>query len=543
MRAKIDTQKIVKGIDAGLYLLNRNLRILWANKIIFNWFSFKEKDLCRKHCYKIFKQSRHICKVCCIPEVFKTGQTKKIVIAYPTKEGKKHYFQLVASPIKENNKVSYVLGFLQDISKTVKKDKDRLKLINKLKYMYQQLLVANKRLEKDIGKLKTLNKNTKVLKAFLENRYRKKIKEANRLKEELKDIIKVTGVVSIGSDLKKICTLVARLACKILHTQGCTLRLVDKEQGILVVKGGCGLSRGFLNKTPLKIGEGLNGYVVKTGRPIIVDDVKNDRRIKYPTIVKKENVCSALCVPIKFKGKVLGVISAYSKTPRHFSEEEMRLLTAFASQVAIAIKEAQDYEDIHMNYFNTIHALVLAVEARDPYTRGHTERVTQYAIEVARELKMPAEELEILRYAGEVHDVGKISIPDFILNKPGKLTPTEKAQVELHPIRGAEMLEPLEFLKPAIPIVRHHHERYDGAGYPDGLKRERIPILSRILACADAFDAMTSDRPYRTRRLTLEEALREIENNSGSQFDPNIAHLFIRITRRSRRKGPLVKSI
>jgi HD-GYP domain-containing protein (c-di-GMP phosphodiesterase class II) len=128
-----------------------------------------------------------------------------------------------------------------------------------------------------------------------------------------------------------------------------------------------------------------------------------------------------------------------------------------------------------------------------------------------------------------VHDIGKISIPDYILNKPGRLTPDERAVIELHPVKGAEVLEPLEFLKPAIPIVRHHHERYDGTGYPDGLEKERIPLMSRILACADAFDAMTSQRPYRRRRLTIREALEEIKNNSGSQFDPKISHLFIRV--------------
>ncbi|MFA4842546.1 MAG: HD-GYP domain-containing protein [Candidatus Omnitrophota bacterium] len=192
-------------------------------------------------------------------------------------------------------------------------------------------------------------------------------------------------------------------------------------------------------------------------------------------------------------------------------------------------------KELHKNYFDTVHALVLAEEARDPYMHGHTERVTEYALSIARGLNLAEHEIELLRYAAEVHDIGKISIPDFILSKPGKLTPAERAIIELHPAKGAEMLEPLEFLKPALPIVRHHHEHYDGTGYPDRLQRERIPVLARILACADSFDAMTSDRPYRNQKLTVEEALAEIKNNSGSQFDPHIANSFIRSIRSQNR--------
>jgi len=205
----------------------------------------------------------------------------------------------------------------------------------------------------------------------------------------------------------------------------------------------------------------------------------------------------------------------------------------FASQAAVAIQEAKLCEDIHRTYFNTIRSLVLAMEARDPYTRGHADRVTRYSISIARELGLTEQDIEILRYAGEVHDVGKIAISDLVLNKPGKLTPSERASIEVHPVRGAEMLEPLQFLRPAIPLVRHHHERYDGRGYPDGLAKDGIPVMARIMACADAFDAMTSDRPYRKSRMTIENALFEIEENMGTQFDPKIARVFIKIIRKS----------
>jgi putative nucleotidyltransferase with HDIG domain len=284
----------------------------------------------------------------------------------------------------------------------------------------------------------------------------------------------------------------------------------------------------------LKLGESLTGKAALSKKVLQVYDIDKNPAIKYRDLLRREGARSILAVPIIFQNKTTGVISVYSRNKRRFSEEEIRILSLFASQAAVAIQESRYCDDIHLNYFNTIHTLVLAIEARDPYTRGHTERVTKYSIEIARNFNMSREELEVLRYAAEVHDIGKISIPDFILNKPGRLTSAERAMIELHPIKGAEILEPLDFLKEALPIVRHHHERYDGTGYPDGLDKDRIPIMARIITCADSFDAMTSERPYRRRKLTVEEAITEIRNNTGSQFDPRIASNFIKLLQHSR---------
>jgi putative nucleotidyltransferase with HDIG domain len=364
---------------------------------------------------------------------------------------------------------------------------------------------------------------------MLKERYHKKIDELITVKKELQDIFKVNHTLISTANPKKISSLITELTCRLMHTDACILRLINEEKKALVVNASFCISDAFIKKMPmLKVGESICGMTVETKRPLAVYDIDKDSRVKYAELIKQEGFKSMLSVPVVFQDKTLGAISTYSKKPRHFTEEEIEVLSIFASQVAIAIQESRHCHDLHMNYFNTIRALVLAIEAKDPYMRGHTERVTEYAIAVARVLKMPPQELEILRYAGELHDVGKISIPDFILGKPGKLTPAERAVIELHPVKGAEMLEPLEFLKPIIPIVRHHHERYDGLGYPDRLEKEKIPFMSRILACADAFDAMISDRPYRIRKLTVTEALSEIKDNSGSQFDPHIAHIFIR---------------
>lgn len=186
------------------------------------------------------------------------------------------------------------------------------------------------------------------------------------------------------------------------------------------------------------------------------------------------------------------------------------------------------YEGSQKTYFDTIRALAMAIEARDAYTRGHSERITHYALDIAQEMGLSSEETRIIQYGGRLHDIGKIGIPDAILGKPARLSVSEMAEIKLHPGKGADMLEPIDFLKEAVPSVRHHHERFDGKGYPHSLAEDKIPFLARILTIADAFDAMTSKRPYR-EALSPEEAMEELKSNMGKQFDPEVTRVFLRL--------------
>jgi HD-GYP domain-containing protein (c-di-GMP phosphodiesterase class II) len=166
------------------------------------------------------------------------------------------------------------------------------------------------------------------------------------------------------------------------------------------------------------------------------------------------------------------------------------------------------------------------MESRDPYMRGHSERVTDVAVGIARRIHLPESDLQILRTAGKLHDIGKITISDAILSKPERLSPSEWAEIHLHPVRGVEIVSPLKFLDSGLALIRNHHEKYDGSGYPDGISGESIPILARILTVADSFDAMTSNRPYRAP-LSTEAAMSEIKAGAGTQFDPVIAKVFV----------------
>jgi len=187
------------------------------------------------------------------------------------------------------------------------------------------------------------------------------------------------------------------------------------------------------------------------------------------------------------------------------------------------------YEDLRSTYMRTIKVLAQAIDARDHYTHSHSENVAKYATIIAFEMKLPTKEIEVIRQACELHDLGKIGIEDNILMKPGSLTDEEWQQIRKHPIIGAQILEPLTFLNDVIDLIRQHHEHYDGTGYPEGRKGEDIHLGARIINLADAYEAMCSARSYRKIPLTKEAAVEEIKKNSGTQFDPKVVEAFLKV--------------
>ena len=543
VNGKFNTTDIINGISAGLSIIDSNFKIVWVNKIQAGWFG-SAKEICGKKCFQAYKGTDEICKNCPTEKVFKTGKVQTGSNIAIDKFGVPRHYSLTVTPIKDKNqKTRYAVELVQDITDKIEQDKKKSKIMSSLKRMHNNLSLANKKLFTSINRLKVLTSNVLHTNHVITKKYQKSKNKLNTIQDELEGILKVNRTLSSTNDSKRTSFLITKSICELMNTDSCVLSLLDQERNIITVNSVYGLKEPVMRSLPtIRFGDGISGMVALTRKPFASSDMYVDPRIKfhdkevmniYFTLAKQAGIKSVLVVPIVLHNKVLGVISTYSRKKRYFKEEEIEILMLFASQVAIAVEETKHNEDIHKNYFNTMHALVLAIEARDPYTRGHTERVTKYSLEYAKATNMSEKEIEILRFASEVHDVGKISIPDFILNKPGKLTHGERAMIELHPVKGAQMLEPLDFLKPAIPIVRHHHERFDGTGYPDGLEKDKIPFFARIIACADAFDAMTSERPYRRNKLSTEEAIMEIKNNSGSQFDPHIAQTFIRIVRSS----------
>lgn len=234
--------------------------------------------------------------------------------------------------------------------------------------------------------------------------------------------------------------------------------------------------------------------------------------------------------PLNVEGRTIGTVEAYRAVDRPFRADDpqlIALITTFADPAHARIRLASELES---HYTATIAALASTLEARDPETNAHTGRIKDFAVALAEAMKVPAEIRQAVLLGALLHDVGKIGIPDAILLKDGPLSEDEWAVMKKHPQIGEKMLKDVDFLRPALPIVKHHHERWDGTGYPDRLAQEDIPLGARIVAVCDSFDAMTSDRPYR-RALPLNLATQELLDGAGTQFDPTCAALLVEVVR------------
>jgi HD-GYP domain-containing protein (c-di-GMP phosphodiesterase class II) len=230
---------------------------------------------------------------------------------------------------------------------------------------------------------------------------------------------------------------------------------------------------------------------------------------------------SAALLPLHGKDEMLGVLVLLSATPGTFCPEQESLFTTFSVQASVAVTNARLYRELERTLIGILIALATALEAKDPYTEGHSSRVAWYAVVIGKEMGLGSVELENLHRGGLIHDIGKIGIGGSILRKPGPLNEEEWQKMRMHPLVGADIISSIEMLSGAMPGVRQHHERWDGSGYPDGLAGEDIPLIARVMSVADAFDALTTDRSYR-KGCSADLALAEIQRWSGTQFDPRV---------------------
>lgn len=346
--------------------------------------------------------------------------------------------------------------------------------------------------------------------------------------QEINVLHNVSVAFGATSSLDELIDIIVKKAKNVFKADVCTLMLIENNE--LYIKYSIGLPE-EVKGVRQKIGEGIAGKVAQTGKPLIINDIdKVEDKFEL-----EKNYKSSMVVPLKAKeGKTIGVLSVSKNSFYPFSENDMQTLYNLATVAATAIEKAQLYQNLNLysekleeSYINTIKSLAKAFEARDKYNKGHMERVLKYGLAIASEIDSSLLNDDVLKLSLLFHDIGKIEIPDSILNKPSKLTPEEYEVIKRHPEAGEEILRNVKFLQEVAEIVKQHQERWDGKGYPQGLKGEEIHLYARIVALADAFDAMTSDRVYR-KAMSIEEAVEEIKRNRGTQFDPMVVDAFLR---------------
>ncbi|MBI3333258.1 MAG: HD domain-containing protein [Candidatus Omnitrophica bacterium] len=328
----------------------------------------------------------------------------------------------------------------------------------------------------------------------------------------LSTIHTIHRLISSTLDLEELLPRIARLCCQVLRAQACVIWLADRPKRLLVPRAVVSLEKGKdLRIGPCRIGVGVIGEAASSWQGRL-----KERMMVVPLV---EEEC-------------LGVILVRrNREAQPFGTLDQEILSTLAEQAVVAIRNAQMYDAQERITWGTIRSLSAILDGMEGHSRRSASRqqlLANVALAIAQRMDLPPSQQRPLQYAALLHDAGRVGIPDEILRKPSKLEPDEFAKVKEHPIQGARFLEPLEVLEPAIPIVLYHHERYDGTGYPKGLKKEAIPLGARILAVANAFEAMISERPYR-QAMTTAKAAREIAFHSGTQFDPKVVHAFLRL--------------
>ncbi|MEK6743399.1 MAG: HD domain-containing phosphohydrolase [Nitrospirota bacterium] len=342
--------------------------------------------------------------------------------------------------------------------------------------------------------------------------------------KELSAIYRLSETIGSERQINRLCERTAEEIRRTLSVDTVCILLLDEQSGDLVTATALqgAIVGGYHPR--VKAGDGLLWQAMKTGKPLHLPGSAAEKQF---TGIQAGQ--AGIAIPIRTRGRTLGVIYACGKkNGQEFSTRERDMLSGISNQAAFALDNATLYHDLENLFVGIAWSFASALDAKSPWTAGHSKRVTQYSVAIAEELGQTTEFVNSIQTCGLLHDIGKIAISEKILDKPGAITKQERLAIAEHASQGAKILEHIDNFQPLLPGIRHHHERWDGRGFPDKLYEVEIPLMARVLAVADSYDAMTSDRPYRQRRNRV-EAIAEIERCSGSQFDPEIVEAFIEV--------------
>ena len=353
------------------------------------------------------------------------------------------------------------------------------------------------------------------------------VENLQRVQRDLSTIYRVGNMINGESNLNTLYERILDAIFEVVKSHRAFLFLAEAKSGQLKIMAKRENVEALDESTKARFSTTVVMECYKEGASILRANVLKDAQFGQAESVINQNISSVICVPLEAPEKILGTIYADNVGDAEpFERHELELLTAVGKQAGVAIQRAQFADGMRRLLYGSMSALVASIEAKDEYTRGHSERVTNAAIATGRAMELSKDQLDMLELAGFLHDVGKIGVPESVLGKPAPLTDEEFAIIKQHPRQGYNIVSNIEGAEEIADAVLHHHERWDGNGYPDGLRGEEISLFARILAVADSYDAMNSKRPYRNAMPML-NILNEIKTGADKQFDQKVVEVFL----------------
>ncbi len=356
--------------------------------------------------------------------------------------------------------------------------------------------------------------------------------------ERFEALVDIIGEFTSTLDPDQVLNRIVQHACKLLGAESASIFLLDKESGDAILHLASNIDQDENIRVPA--GKGIIGHVIESGETVVISDITQDRR-HYKGVDIDVGITTRSLIAVPFfsseiilggergvaKEKIIGGIEAINKIEGVFNDSDAELLGILANQAATVLHIAQLYTNSDELFLDTIQALVAAIDLKDPYTEWHSHRVSEFSVAIAEDLGLSSEEIRHIRIGALLHDIGKIGVPDHILGKPDTLTNKEFAEIKKHPSLGAKIILNVNSLRSEVPALAQHHERLDGMGYPAGLAGDEIELIARIVAVADVFDALTSDRPYR-RAMDIDIAFKTLRYEAGDHLDSIVVESLIR---------------
>lgn len=346
---------------------------------------------------------------------------------------------------------------------------------------------------------------------------------------QLEKLAEISIILNSTMDLEKLIKFIMVSAAEMLECEAVSILLYSQEKSSLFFSESSESDVKKLAETIVPLQSSLAGLIFLENKPLILNNVEHDPR-HYSLAAQHVNfkTHSLLGVPMRLQSKITGVLEALNKKGRIFTQDDLEILLVIASQAAVAIQNAKQVQDLQDAYNSTLEGWSGALDLRDKETYGHSLRVAEMTVSLAKEMGIATELLPIFRQGALLHDIGKMGVPDSILLKHGPLTSDEWEIMRQHPLNAYKLLTPIAYLRPMLDIPYCHHERWNGTGYPQGLKGEQIPLPARIFTVIDVWDALCSDRPYR-ETWSKEKSRAYILDESGKTFDPAVVQAFIRL--------------